>query len=79
MKFTAKHVFIAEVLSWILIWLPFFVPAINKIEPRVLGLPFIVVYDIVIIALHTALLIFAKQFVWDTFDADIDWNEKGDK
>ena len=77
MKFTPKAVLAAELICWVLICLPFFVPALNTVDPKILGLPFLVVYDLVIIAAHTVLLFAAKKYAWDTFDADIDWKEKG--
>lgn len=76
MKLTAKHVLLAEIICWVLICLPFIVESLNTIEPRILGLPFIVFYDVVIIAMHTFLLLAAKKYAWDTFDADIDWKAK---
>lgn len=79
MKLTAKQVLLAELLCWVLICLPFFVDSLNSIEPRILGMPFIVVYDLLIILMHTALLLVAKKYAWDTFDADINWNAEKEK
>jgi hypothetical protein len=70
MKFTAKHVCAITALLWLLLFLPFFVPELNTIEPHVLGLPFIVFYDFAIIFVHIALTFVAKKYTWDSFDKD---------
>lgn len=70
MKFTARTVFGITVILWILLCLPFFVPALNTLEPRILGIPFIVFYDFVLYAAHIALMFLAKRYAWDEFTAD---------
>jgi len=66
---SAKHVFWTTLFLWVLLLLPFFVPALNTLEPHILGLPFIVFYDFTIIGLHIVLLFICKKYVWDPFDA----------
>lgn len=70
MKFTARTVFGITFILWALIFLPFFVPALNQLEPRILGLPFIVFYDLTLFAAHIGLLFLAKRYAWDEFTAD---------
>lgn len=73
----AKHIFWFTVVLWIFAYLPFFVPAINSLEPHVLGLPFVVFYEFVIIAIHIAELFVCAKYVWDPFDKFDIREEKG--
>lgn len=75
--FTPKFAFIASVILWVLIVLPFFVPQLNVLEPYILGLPFVVFLQYLVLFLQLLLCIFCKKFVWDPFDADSD--EEGSK
>lgn len=72
---TGKFVFFSVVGIWILAVLPFFVPAINSIEPRILGLPFVVVWEFIVLALHILLVVVSALYVWDTFDKE-EWAVK---
>ena len=45
-------------------------PAINSIEPRILGLPFVVVWEFIVLALHILLVVVSALYVWDTFDKE---------
>lgn len=69
MKFSAKFVFVCTVVIWVLLVLPFFIPALNRIDPKVLGLPFVVFWQYALIAAHIVLLVFSAYKVWDPFDA----------
>ena len=73
MKFlTPKFAFIASVILWVLIVLPFFVPQLNILEPCILGLPFVVFLQYLVIFLQLLLCVFCKKYVWDPFDANAD-------
>ena len=53
-----------------MIFMPYFVPVLNTLTPRILGLPFIVFWQYLMISLHIVLCIICKKFIWDPFDAD---------
>ena len=70
MKLTAKFAFWSCAVIWVLILLPFFVPALNTITPHVLGLPFVVFWQYMLIALHLVLCVICQKYVWDPFEAN---------
>ncbi len=72
MKLTARFAFVSCLVIWGLILLPYFVPSLNTLTPKILGLPFVVFWQYALIALHIILCIVCKRYVWDTFDAHDD-------
>lgn len=70
MKLSARFAFWACVVIWFFALLPFFVPALNTLEPLVLGLPFVVFWQYLMLVLHVILCVFCAKYVWDSFDAN---------
>ena len=48
--------------------LPFFVPALNQLEPSIIGIPFTVWSIHVVMLLCCLLLYWLSKNVWDTYD-----------
>jgi hypothetical protein len=73
MRLTGRFAFWSCLIIWGLILLPFFIPALNTLTPKVLGLPFVVFWQYFLITLHFILCVVCAVCVWDPFDA----NQKG--
>lgn len=68
MKLTTKFALGACLVIWVMAVLPFFVPALNSMEPLVFGLPFVVFWEGLALVLHIVLLFICEKYVWDGFD-----------
>ena len=68
MRPTAKFMFWSIAFLWAAIMLPFFIPGLNSLLPVVLGLPFVVFLQYLLIGLHLALCVYGRYYVWDAFD-----------
>lgn len=70
MKLSAKFAFWACAVIWALILLPYLVPVLNTIEPKILGLPFTVFWQYLLYILHLILCIVCKKCIWDPFETE---------
>lgn len=68
MRPTAKLIFWICVVMWGTMLLPYVIPALNTIEPKIAGLPFTVIWQYLILAFHIALCFYCSKYVWDPFD-----------
>ncbi len=67
-KLTNNGVVVIHIIIWILAFAPSFIPALNTLEPHILGLPFVVFWEIFVWALQVAMLFITAKYVWDPFD-----------
>lgn len=57
-----------------LVFAPYFVPALNSATPKILGLPFTVVYITIVMFLGCGIMYWASKNVWDGFDYNMEDN-----
>lgn len=67
MKLTPKFVVCIWLILFILLFLPYGVPALNVTTP-IFGMPFIAFWDLGLLILFSVLSLIASFFVWDPFD-----------
>ena len=70
MKLTSRGVFWICIGIWAFVFLPYFIPSLNVLSPRILGLPFTVFWQYFAIAVHIVVLVLANKYVWDAFDGE---------
>ena len=70
----AKHVFIAIVISWLVVLVPYVIPALN-VSTRFLGVPVTVWVAIIGIAIPLVVNEIAYHKTWELFDVE----QSGDK
>ena len=63
------HVVMVIVIAWLLILLPYFVPALN-VSTRILGIPLTMWLAIIAFAMCLVVNAFAVRGTWETFDDD---------
>lgn len=51
---------------------PYFVPALNRLEPKLFGIPFTITYVWVLVGLCCWLLYYLAKNVWDSYTPDED-------
>lgn len=68
MKATAKKVFLCCIILWTAMLMPYFIPQLNKLDPVIIGLPFTIFWQYMIILLHLILCVFSSKYVWDDFN-----------
>ena len=74
----AIHVFIAIIISWLIVLAPYFVPALN-VSTRIIGIPVTVWVSIVAFALCLVVNELAFHKTWEIFDdEDEDAEKEGD-
>lgn len=78
-KIPAFAVPLTIIFCWLMDSLPFFIPAMNTIEPKILGLPFVVVWQGLWIVIVLGICIFATANIWDNFDANGEEDEEVEK
>ncbi len=72
MRKNTKTYIILAIIYFVLVFAPYFVPALNSATPHILGLPFTVFYVVLVMALGCAILFWAANNVWDSFDKNMD-------
>ena len=68
-KFNIVHVVIAIIISWIIIFLPYFVPTLNT-PARFLGIPATVWLALVAFLICLIVNALAVRYTWETFDEE---------
>ena len=68
-KLKVGHVVLAIVIAWLLILLPYFVPALN-VSTRIVGIPLTMWLAIIAFALCLVVNAIAVRGTWETFDDD---------
>lgn len=63
------HVVLVIVIAWLLILLPYFVPALN-VSTRIFGIPLTMWLAIIAFAMCLIVNAFAVRSTWETFDDD---------
>ncbi len=65
-------IFIALAITYfLLVFAPYFIPALNSATPQILGFPFTVVYIILVILYGCGILYWSAKHVWKSFDEDL--------
>lgn len=71
MKKGIKLYCILFAIYWFFVFSPFIFPALNRIEPTFLGMPFTVWYIHVIIICGCLLVYFGSKYCWTSYDESL--------
>lgn len=66
-RMTVHHVIAVIIIAWIVVLLPYFIPALN-VSTRFLGIPPTVWLAIIAFAMCIVINALAVHFTWETFD-----------
>lgn len=69
-----KHILIAILVGWILVLMPYFIPALN-VSTRIIGIPLTLWLSILAFVLCVVVNEIAFRQTWETFDCDPEESE----